>query len=588
MSSSDQKRAAARRAYMRQRNPYTGRPSGGTGVIRDVPAPAAWRPHRRPRRTGQVVAITIAVLLLAAGLFVLLAQPAFILNLFGGGTGSSAAPPAATSSGVSSESLPPEYDPAAWELDEAALGDTLLAAGADAGGDYLNDTLFIGDTLVALMMEYPGDTGITLQNGIGVPGLAAANAVGTPCVGFAGMADQTIPEAVRIMQPLRVVLCFGDGGADAALFAQQLGALAAAIGEVWPHAGIILAALPPATAAHDTVMQQADRCNTALARLAKENGYSFLNWGEALRGATGYADEALMQPDGRYPAGAGAQKLAAYARTHPLDNEDTRPRPLNAGWERTGQDTGGDASGPSSATAPPASSQSPSATQPGQGGTVRVFIGAAQNGGLNVGGNIRSSVEVQMKPGESTGVIVAFGNPGYRLTGWQASAAGLSSTTEAAVTYTVPQTAVPGGTITVMAYFEYAGVEVPSLVWGFVWDVVPYGVYEGVWQVTINPVPTDGNAFGTIIAQSPWPGSIISADDPKAITVNVATAFAPDLSGTDYANITEYGGWAVTRVYDPGSTLPAGSFVGQYPGAGSYIDNYGTGTITVTIAGPAP
>lgn len=224
------------------------------------------------------------------------------------------------------------YDPSADTLDEKELKDTLLKEGEDAGQEYINETLFIGDSNTYRMMVY-GFT--TLDNDIGLVGMGLSEAWQKPCVKFQGVGTVTIPEAVKILQPRRVVLTFGTNntvGWSTETFIEEYRKLTDAIHEAYPYADILINAIPPISEYRQNqqiTMTTIDKFNVALSKLAKEDGYKFINSAEVLKdAATGFAKDQYTITDGIHLTKKAFEEMFQYIRTHSFITEDTRPKPL--------------------------------------------------------------------------------------------------------------------------------------------------------------------------------------------------------------------------------------------------------------------
>ena len=97
-----------------------------------------------------------------------------------------------------------EYDAEQGKLDKDQYGSTVLAETEDAGQEYLDETLFIGDSNTVRMMAY-GHT--TLSNTIGVISMGIQHVPTKKCAYFTDRSGAvSIPEAVAIMQPKRIVI----------------------------------------------------------------------------------------------------------------------------------------------------------------------------------------------------------------------------------------------------------------------------------------------------------------------------------------------------------------------------------------------
>ena len=187
-----------------------------------------------------------------------------------------------------------EYDAEAGKLEQERYGNTILQATDDAGQEYVDSTLFIGDSNTVRMMAY-GHT--TLENTIGVISMGVQHIATKPSVYFTDRSGAiTIPKAVSVMQPERIIITFGTNntiGWTTQKLKEEYTAALAAINEAYPSADIIINAVPPVDKLRRNTgitMQTIDAFNQALAELASELGYHFLNSSEALKDPeTGFA-----------------------------------------------------------------------------------------------------------------------------------------------------------------------------------------------------------------------------------------------------------------------------------------------------------
>ncbi len=223
-----------------------------------------------------------------------------------------------------------EYDPEANKLDVEKYSGVILPASEDGGEDYLKETLFIGDSNTYRYMLYGK---VTLKNAIGVVGMGIQDVTKMQCVKFVGYSEAvTIPEAVGIMQPRRIVLGFGTNNADgdwsAEYFAQQYQQALDAIHNAYPYADIIIGSIPPIAKNHSSSinMTAIDAYNAALVAIAEQNGYKFLNSSEALKDEqTGFAKDNYTIEDGYHLNQQAVESYFQYVRTHTYITEDTRP-----------------------------------------------------------------------------------------------------------------------------------------------------------------------------------------------------------------------------------------------------------------------
>ena len=228
-----------------------------------------------------------------------------------------------------------DYDPTQNVLEVDKYTGTILPATEDAGEEYVKETLFIGDSNTYRYMTYAHTT---LKNTIGIQSMGIQSVLTEKCVKFKGYSDRvTIPEAVKIMQPKRIIICFGtnntNGDWSPEYMAQQYAAVLDGIEAQWPYADIIISAIPPVARVRDAYqnisMSVIDAYNQALVGLAEERGCKFLNTSEVLKDAeTGFAMDGYTVSDGIHLAMPAVDALFGYVRTHAYETEDRRPTPL--------------------------------------------------------------------------------------------------------------------------------------------------------------------------------------------------------------------------------------------------------------------
>ncbi len=213
---------------------------------------------------------------------------------------------------------------------------TLLQETEDAGDQYLADTVFLGDSNTARLITYGDTTGLSMDNTIGIESMGITSLTSLRCVRFSGYSDMTMPSAVELMQPLRVVINFGtnNAGMSTETFKNHYRTAVEAIQEEWPYADIIIASVLPITSTcsyTNISMSWVESINLTLLELAEEMDVKFLNWSEAIKDSnTGYAKNSYMVSDGIHISEAGAEAMIDYFRTHSYETEDTRPMPLNS------------------------------------------------------------------------------------------------------------------------------------------------------------------------------------------------------------------------------------------------------------------
>ena len=214
-----------------------------------------------------------------------------------------------------------------YQIDNASTA--LLTETADAGTDYLNDTLFLGDSNTVRLYN---NGLISLQQFCAKEGIGTQVALSEGIVTFKkDSSHYTIPQAVAMMKPRRVVMTFGtnDTGMEVSDFIAHYTALIQAIQQSYPYTDIIVNTVPPVPVDHSNYphMDQAkiDDFNMALLDLCEQLGVRFLNSAEALKGSDGYGIADYYTSGDIHLKSAGLKAVLSYLRTHALQTEDRRP-----------------------------------------------------------------------------------------------------------------------------------------------------------------------------------------------------------------------------------------------------------------------
>ncbi len=214
-----------------------------------------------------------------------------------------------------------------YQIDNASTA--LLTETADAGTDYLNDTLFLGDSNTVRLYN---NGLISLQQFCAKEGIGTQVALNEGIVTFKKDSNHyTIPQAVAMMKPRRVVMTFGtnDTGMEVSDFIAHYTALIQAIQQSYPYTDIIVNTVPPVPADHSNYphMDQAkiDDFNMALLEMCEQLGVRFLNSAETLKGSDGYGIADYYTSGDIHLKSAGLKAVLNYLRTHALQTEDRRP-----------------------------------------------------------------------------------------------------------------------------------------------------------------------------------------------------------------------------------------------------------------------
>lgn len=320
-----------------------------------------------------------------------------------------------------------------YQIDNTSAA--LLTETADAGTDYLNNTLFLGDSNTVRLYN---NGLISLQQFCAKEGIGTQVALSEGIVTFKKDPNHyTIPQAVAMMKPRRVVMTFGtnDTGMEVPDFIAHYTALIQAIQQSYPYTDIIVNTVPPVPADHSNYphMDQAkiDDFNMALLALCEQLGVRFLNSAEVLKGNDGYGIADYYTSGDIHLKSAGLKAVLNYLRTHALQTEDRRPDTNNIPT-RTMEYV----SNPSSAVAAPSSeavsssesqaesagsSESSSSESTGEGKKFEARYRVDKNGGgtLSVGNDTgNSSVTYTVTDPDRSITVTAVPAEGYVFVKW--------------------------------------------------------------------------------------------------------------------------------------------------------------------------
>lgn len=362
-----------------------------------------------------------------------------------------------------------DYNPDEFSLSTDQLGHTILGETDEVGESYLKGTLFLGDSNTVRMTMYRDFTYVDLQNSVAVEGMGIQSVTTSACAGFSGRSKlATMPEAVKILQPERIIITFGTNNAGSMgveKFIENYKQALDAIHTSYPYSEIIIGAVPPIAKQHmneSLSMKAIDQYNLALVELAEEEGYKFINWTEALKdSSTGYAKTGYMlTSDGVHITRTGMEAMFDYIKTHAYITEDDRPKPLTTIPERTGTLSGivkNDSTGSSSkASSNTSSSRAPSSASQ-QTQYANVSFHAGEGGYVQVSGGNNT---VQVAIGGTAPSATAVANDGYAFSHWTCSVGTLDSSNSTVSGFKVPSSVKAGETVSVSAVFKK--IAVPS------------------------------------------------------------------------------------------------------------------------------
>lgn len=323
---------------------------------------------------------------------------------------------------------------------------TVLPQTEDAGQEYLDETLFIGDSNTARYMVYGpegSDEAFTsLANNIGVVSMGVQQITTLKCENFVGRSSAvTIPEAVKIMQPRRVIIGFGTNNLamDQKTFIEKYKEGLAAIKEAYPYADIIVCAIPPLDKQRSNTaltMKQVDTLNAAIVVMCEEEGYKFLDSSQALEDEeTGWAKQDYTLSDGVHLSQAGVRAFFEYVRTHAYITEDTRPKLLNDVPDVKGVT-------PNLITSDPIAVRGDSDDDDDTSKVVKVPVEFV----AGTGGTVKGQTSQMVAKGGKCSTVTAVPKEGWEFVGWSATI-GSTKGSDESLTFTVPTNADANGVI---------------------------------------------------------------------------------------------------------------------------------------------
>ncbi len=234
------------------------------------------------------------------------------------------------------ESYDEDYDKNDIVIDTSVLESTqtILEETENAGQEYIDGTLFIGDSNTVRTMMY-GHT--TWDNVLAAVSMGIQHVDDLEIAYFEGYSSPlTIAQALEVIQPQRIIITYGTNntlGWSVDSFIEEYRDSLNIIKEAYPYADIIINTIPPVDRERENLaitMQTIDSFNKALSELAQEEGVKFLNSAEALKDeTTGFAKTDYTIGDGVHLSKLGMQALFDYIKTHAYITEDRRPMPLN-------------------------------------------------------------------------------------------------------------------------------------------------------------------------------------------------------------------------------------------------------------------
>lgn len=294
-----------------------------------------------PFNIGWLAAIVLCALLSVVAVF--FASCSELDSSGNGGTsGSSATQPGnehiipVPDSGSSGEGGNTDTDPGASstpdttptpDQTQTGLG-TRLAETEDAGRDYLDKIIFLGDSTTY---------GIGVYYNYGYTELAKPSQVWTPASGTLTLSyyntativypetneELTIVDAVTRAKPEIMIITLGVNGVsfmDEEWFIRDYTSLVQNIQNASPNTKIILNSIYPVASSYkylsDINNDKIRAANTWIEKIAENTGVKFLNSYESLVGSDGWLPENYQNGDGLHLCGESFEIVMKYIRTH--------------------------------------------------------------------------------------------------------------------------------------------------------------------------------------------------------------------------------------------------------------------------------
>lgn len=392
--------------------------------------------------------------LLLAALLALSAAGCSAAQLPASSTGTDTKAPAGPSAASSGAQAEPTPNPEAGFLDVSAYPGTVLEETADAGEKYIEETLFVGDSNTVRYYLYGA---MPLSSNIGCSGMATGSITSFPCVQFYGYNNLvTMPKAIGIIQPRRVVFGFGSNNLTGDLqtaVKNYRNAVNTCLQE-YPYFTVIISAVPALDvnrSSKSLKQSEVDGLNEMLADMCQEEGWYFLNSAEALKDPdTGWARSGYTISDGLHLSEDGVNAYLSYVRTHADPTQDQRPSVPKNVPDHTET--------PVDLLPKAEASESGSEDAAGESGSVKVQYSVQGNGTL------QGETTQTVKKGDACGEVWVYAADGWALDHWEINLDGQSYSEQECLRLTIPEECRQSS-VTATAYLvqtEDAAAEAPA------------------------------------------------------------------------------------------------------------------------------
>lgn len=231
-------------------------------------------------------------------------------------------------SGSADESITPEYEDEYIKIMKE-YSDVIIPRSNIDDDDYIKETLLVGDSNTEALSNFYY---VPLQYVLGYTGMGIQQVTQTKCIYFVGYEEPvTIPTAVGMLKPRRVIINFGTnnaGGMEPEDFVKTYLKVISAIEKSYPYCDIIVESIFPVGKVRNypKIRQtDIDEMNIALAQMCRDNGYMFLNTAEYLKGDDGFIDTDYISSDGIHLSKEGYTAVLEYINSHKYITKDNRP-----------------------------------------------------------------------------------------------------------------------------------------------------------------------------------------------------------------------------------------------------------------------
>ena len=227
-----------------------------------------------------------------------------------------------------------KYNKDLYFTEISQYSDIILPYNAEKDENYLNETLFVGDSNTAGLASFGY---MPLQNVLGKKSMGIQGVTSNDFVWFKGYsAPVNIVTAVKLLKPRRIIINFGTNntvGITTSEFISMYKKALMSIRNAYPYCDIIIASILPVgyTRENYNIKQRTiDSFNLALAQLCRSTDCRFLNYSEIFKTTdNGYMDASCVANDGIHLNNKGYNLLLEYINDHQYITTDIRPDTKN-------------------------------------------------------------------------------------------------------------------------------------------------------------------------------------------------------------------------------------------------------------------